>query len=159
MVRGFAVPGRGAAEASRKEVDGWVEIARRNGAAGVLTLRRKGGETVFQVKNALTEAELQGAAEALGLEEGGLALLVAAPAAVAANALGALRLELAKALQADPGGGARLPLGDRFPAPRMGRGGRPLVRHAPSVHQPRPARLRPAGERSRQRSAPAPTTW
>jgi aspartyl-tRNA synthetase len=102
VVRGFAVPG--AAEASRKEVDGWVEIARRNGAAGVLTLRRKGGETVFQVKNALTETELQGAAEALGLEEGGLALIVAAPAAVAANALGALRLELARHYKLIPEG-------------------------------------------------------
>ena len=40
-IRGFAVPG--AAEASRKQVDGWSEIARRSGAAGVLTLRRKGG--------------------------------------------------------------------------------------------------------------------
>ena len=94
VVRGFTVPG--AAEASRKEVDGWAEIARRSGAAGVLTLRRKGGETVFQVKNALTAAELQGAAEALELAEGGLALLVAAPAAAAAAALGALRLELAR---------------------------------------------------------------
>jgi aspartyl-tRNA synthetase len=94
VVRGFTVPG--AAEASRKEVDGWAEIARRSGAAGVLTLRRKGGETLFQVKNALTAAELQGAAEALALEEGGLALLVAAPAATAAAALGALRLELAR---------------------------------------------------------------
>ena len=102
VVRGFAVPG--AAEASRKEVDGWVETARRNGAAGVLTLRRKGGETVFQVKNALTDSELQGAAEALGLEEGGLALIVAAPAAVAANALGALRLELAKHYKLIPEG-------------------------------------------------------
>jgi aspartyl-tRNA synthetase len=102
VVRGFSVSG--AAEASRKEVDGWVEIARRNGAAGVLTLRRKGGETVFQVKNALTDAELQGAAEALGLEEGGLALIVAAPAAVAANALGALRLELAKHYKLIPEG-------------------------------------------------------
>jgi aspartyl-tRNA synthetase len=105
VVRGFALPGStGAAEASRKEVDGWVEIARRNGAAGVLTLRRKGGETVFQVKNALTNAELQGAAEALGLEEGGLALIVAAPAAVATNALGALRLELAKHYKLIPEG-------------------------------------------------------
>ncbi len=94
VIRGFSVPG--AAEASRKEVDGWVELARRSGAAGVLTLRRKGGELVFQVKNALTQAELEGAAEALGLEEGGLALLVAAPEPVAANALGTLRLELAK---------------------------------------------------------------
>jgi aspartyl-tRNA synthetase len=56
------------------------------------------------VKNALTDAELQGAAEALGLEEGGLALIVAAPAAVAANALGALRLELAKHYKLIPEG-------------------------------------------------------
>jgi len=102
VVRGFAVPG--AAEASRKEVDGWVETARRHGAAGVLTLRRKGGETVFQVKGALTEAEIQGAAEALGLEEGGLALIVAAQAPVAANALGALRLELARHYKLIPEG-------------------------------------------------------
>jgi aspartyl-tRNA synthetase len=102
VVRGFTVPG--AAEASRKDVDGWAETARRQGAAGVLTLRRKGGETVFQVKNALTDAELQGAAEALGLEEGGLALIVAAPAPVAANALGALRLELAKTYKLIPEG-------------------------------------------------------
>ncbi|HEX4962384.1 MAG TPA: aspartate--tRNA ligase [Thermoanaerobaculia bacterium] len=102
VVRGFAVPG--AAEASRKEVDGWAEIARRSGAAGVLTLRRKGGEILFQVKNALTDAELQGAAEALGLEEGGLALIVAAPAKVAATTLGVLRLELAKAYKLIPPG-------------------------------------------------------
>ncbi len=105
VVRGFALPGStGAAEASRKDVDGWVEIARRHGAAGVLTLRRKGGETIFQVKNALTESELQSAAEALGLEEGGLALLVAAPAPIAANALGTLRIELAKHYKLIPEG-------------------------------------------------------
>jgi aspartyl-tRNA synthetase len=94
VVRGFAVPG--AAEATRKAVDGWAEIARRHGAAGVLTLRRKGGEIAFQVKNALADAELLSAAAALALEEGGLALLVAAPPAAAAAALGALRLELAR---------------------------------------------------------------
>jgi aspartyl-tRNA synthetase len=103
--RAFAIPGSaGAAEASRKDVDGWAELARRNGAAGVLTLRRKGGEILFQVKNALTEAELQSAAEALGLEEGGLALIVAAPAKVAADALGALRLEMARAYKLIPEG-------------------------------------------------------
>jgi aspartyl-tRNA synthetase len=105
VIRGFSVPGTsGAAEASRKEVDAWVEIARRSGAAGVLTLRRKGGEIVFQVKNALTQAELEGAAGALGLEEGGLALIVAGPEAVAANALGMLRLELAKHYKLIPAG-------------------------------------------------------
>jgi aspartyl-tRNA synthetase len=102
VVRGFTVPG--AAEASRKQVDGWVETARRSGAAGVLTLRKKNGEIVFQVKNALTLPELEGAAAALGLEEGGLALLVAAPEKTAAAALGALRLELARAYGLIPEG-------------------------------------------------------
>jgi aspartyl-tRNA synthetase len=97
VVRGFAVPGAaGAAEASRKEVEGWAEIARRHGAAGVLTLRRKGGETAFQVKSALSAAETTALAEALALEEGGLALLVAGPPATTAAALGALRVELAR---------------------------------------------------------------
>jgi aspartyl-tRNA synthetase len=95
VVRGFAVPG--AAEASRKQVDDWAAAARRAGAAGVLTLRRRGGETAFQVKGALTAAEAEGAAESLGLGEGGLALLAAGPAATTATALGALRQELARA--------------------------------------------------------------
>ena len=94
VIRGFAVPG--AAEASRREVDGWAEVARRYGAAGALTLRRKGGETVFQVKGVLAEGELAAAATRLGLEEGGLALIVAGPAKRTATALGALRLELAR---------------------------------------------------------------
>jgi aspartyl-tRNA synthetase len=102
VVRGFTVPG--AAEASRKQVDGWVETARRTGAAGVLTLRKKNGELTFQVKNALTQAELEGAAAALGLEEGGLALIVAAPEKIAANTLGTLRLELARAYSLIPDG-------------------------------------------------------
>ncbi len=102
VVRGFAVPG--AAEASRKQIDGWVEIARRHGAAGVLTLRRKDGELVFQVKNALTPEELERAAEALGLGEGDLAFLVAAPEKVTAAALGTLRLELARAYNLVPEG-------------------------------------------------------
>jgi aspartyl-tRNA synthetase len=94
VIRGLAVPG--AAGASRKQVDGWVDVARRFGAAGALTLRRRDGERQFQVKDVLSDAELDGAVEALGLEEGGLALIVAAPVATAAAALGALRQQLAR---------------------------------------------------------------
>jgi aspartyl-tRNA synthetase len=105
VVRGFAVPGAaGAAEASRKDVDGWAEVARRHGAAGVLTVRRRGGEVVFQVKNALTPEETTALGEALGLEEGGMALLVAGPAASTAAALGALRQELARRYDLIPAG-------------------------------------------------------
>jgi len=94
VVRAFTVPG--AAGASRKQVDDWAEAARRYGAAGVLTLRRKDGEIAFQVKNVLTDAELEGAAEDLSLGEGDLALIVAASEKVAATTLGALRLQLAR---------------------------------------------------------------
>jgi len=94
VVRGFAVPG--AAGASRKQVDGWAELARRHGAAGVLTLKREAGETRFQVKDALSVGELSLLTERLGLEPEGLALLAAGPASTTAAALGALRLELAR---------------------------------------------------------------
>jgi aspartyl-tRNA synthetase len=105
VVRGFAVPGAaGAAEASRKDVDGWAETARRYGAAGVLTLRRRGGETAFQVKNALTPGETAALAEALALEEGGLALLAAGPPGTTAAALGALRQEVARRYGLIPAG-------------------------------------------------------
>ncbi len=102
VIRGFAVPG--AAEASRKQVDGWAEVARRCGAAGVLTLKRKDGEVSFQVKGALSAAECAAAAAALGLAEGGLALLVAAPRSVAESALGTLRQELARSYGLIPDG-------------------------------------------------------
>jgi aspartyl-tRNA synthetase len=95
VVRGFAIPG--AAQASRSQVDGWAALAQEHGAAGVLALRRRDGELRFQVKRALDEGELAALAEALALEEGGLALLVAAPERAAAASLGALRLELARA--------------------------------------------------------------
>jgi aspartyl-tRNA synthetase len=94
VVRGFTVPG--AAGASRKDLDGFAETARRHGAAGVLWLRNQGDGPKFQVGSALSEDEVRGAAEALGVGEGDLALIVAGPAAIAAPALGALRAELAR---------------------------------------------------------------
>ncbi len=100
VVRGFTVPSSGSgavpAEASRKMVDGWAEIARRAGAQGVLAFRRRDGELQFQVKKALSAEELEATAGALGLEDGGLALLAAGPAEIVAKALGRLRQELAR---------------------------------------------------------------
>jgi len=92
-VRGFRIPG--GAGATRKLVDGWVDVARRHGAAGALTLRLKDGETVFQVKNVLSDVELDFLVEELGLEEGDLALIVAGSQRVVCAALGALRLAAA----------------------------------------------------------------
>jgi aspartyl-tRNA synthetase len=113
VIRGFAVPG--AVGVSRREVEGWVEVARRHGAAGVLTLKRSGGELAFQVKEVLTAGELESAAAALGLGDGGLALLVAAPERTAAAALGALRLELARHYDLVPSGVHRFLWVTEFP--------------------------------------------
>lgn len=102
VIRGFRIPG--AAAASRKQVDGWAETARRHGAAGVLTLRRRDGEIQFQVKKALKPEELTAVAEALALEEGDLALIAAGPELITARALGALRLQLAEQYDLIPEG-------------------------------------------------------
>lgn len=102
VIRGFRVPG--AAAASRKQVDGWAETARQHGAAGVLTLRRRDGEIQFQVKKALKPEELEAVSNALGLEEGDLALIAAGPEMTTARSLGALRLQLAEQYNLIPEG-------------------------------------------------------
>jgi aspartyl-tRNA synthetase len=94
VVRGLAVPG--AAAASRRLRDEWGDLARAQGAAGVLSLTRKDGELAFPVKNALTAGELAAAAERAALEDGGAVLLVAGPERTTAAALGALRLAAAR---------------------------------------------------------------
>ena len=94
VVRGLPVPG--GAGASRRQVEEWAELARRYGAAGVLTLKRQQGEAAFQVKGALTLGEATAACDALGLAEGDLGLLVAGPEKTTAAALGALRLAVGR---------------------------------------------------------------
>lgn len=94
VIRGMAV--RGAAGASRKDVDRWGELAQAQGAAGVLTLRNRDGELAFQVKGVLSDDELKAAREALRLDNGDLAVVVAGAAETTAPALGALRSEMAR---------------------------------------------------------------
>ena len=94
VVRAIAV--KGSADASRRMVDGWNDIAQQQGAVGVLPLRRRDGEVLFQVKNVLTDGEKESAAQALHLADGDLALLVAGPEVSTSLALGALRGDLAR---------------------------------------------------------------
>ncbi len=96
VVRAISIPG--GAGSSRKQIDSWVKIARKEGAAGVLTLKNVDGAMIFQVKNVLSSSELDGMAKRLALDEGNLALLVAASEPVASKALGALRSNVAHGL-------------------------------------------------------------
>ena len=113
VVRAIVLPG--GAASSRKQIDDWTALARRSGAAGIVTLKRQDGQTVFQVKNSLTDAEIAGAASALAMHEGDLALLAAGPADVVANALGTLRLEIAKSHGLIPAGVHRFLWVTEFP--------------------------------------------
>ncbi len=94
VIRGVHIPG--AASSSRRQVDEYADIARRHGAAGVLWVKRDGGVPSFLVKGALTDGQVETLADRLGVEEGGLGLLVAGPAPTAAAALGALRVEVGR---------------------------------------------------------------
>jgi aspartyl-tRNA synthetase len=139
VIRGIAVAG--AAEASRREVDEWAELARRHGAACVLTMRRKGGATTFQVKNALSDAEVEGAASDLGLEEGGLGLLVAGQEAVVAAALGALRGVLARRYELIPKDAHAFVWITEFPLLEWGEGRWNAVHHPFTSPDPRDLHL------------------
>src|SRR6185436_2316092 len=59
-------------------------------------------EVKFQVKDALSTGDLSLLTERLGVEPGGMALLAAGPAKTTAAALGALRMELARAYELIP---------------------------------------------------------
>ena len=56
------------------------------------------GELQFQIKDVLTQEQLEAAASRLEMEEGDLALICAGAAPTAATALGAIRTTVAKEL-------------------------------------------------------------
>ncbi len=95
VIKALRVPG--AANATRRELDAWGDLARKHGAVGVLWLKRTAEGVSFQVKTALSDAEANAAADELGLEEGDLGLIVAGDWSVSCTALGALRAEIARA--------------------------------------------------------------
>ena len=115
----------------------------------------RAGETVFQVKNALTDAELQGAAEALGAG-GGRAGADRGRAGARSPPMpwAPCGWSWRSTYKLIPEGTHAFLWVTDFPLLEWDERGRPLVRHAPPVHQPRPARPRAAGERSRRGPRP-----
>ena len=100
VIRGIKVPA--GATSSRRQVDEWGQVARNQGAAGVLTLKMTDGEPRFQVKGVLSEEQMGSAARRLDLADGDLGLLVAGSTVVVSAALGAVRLHAAEQLALVP---------------------------------------------------------
>jgi len=95
-VRGMAVPGK--ADASRKDIDAWQELAKAKGAKGLTTFAFAGSEVRSPVAKFLTPEELAGLRAASGARDGDLLVAVADGYDVASEALGALRSRLGEAL-------------------------------------------------------------
>jgi aspartyl-tRNA synthetase len=94
VVRAIAVPGRGGS--SRSQIDELTNFAKQFGAKGLGWLAIEGGDDGARTARSpiakfLSQAELDGIAEATGANTGDLVLLVADSAEVAANVLGRLR--------------------------------------------------------------------
>ena len=95
-VRGMVVAGR--AGASRKDIDGWQEIAKQKGAKGLATFAVAGAEIRSPVAKFLKPEELAGLRAAAGAKDGDLVVAVADEYEVASESLGALRSHLGTAL-------------------------------------------------------------
>jgi len=93
-----AINVKGYAHAPRRELDGLIEYVSIYGAKGMAWI----GYTAEGVKSAITkffsEEIMENIATAAGVEEGDLLLIVADKPSVVANALGQLRLEMARRL-------------------------------------------------------------
>jgi aspartyl-tRNA synthetase len=102
VVRGLNA---GAHELSRAELDKLIEFAQGQGAGGLVwAYVEEGGGWRSPVAKFLSAAELAAIAEAVEASPGDLLLLVADDAGVAAQTLGALRLELARRFALVPEG-------------------------------------------------------
>jgi aspartyl-tRNA synthetase len=95
-VRGLRIPG--GASLSRKQVDELEALAKSAGAAGLLRLKREKGELTGPPAKFLSAEQ----GTALGIAEGELCLLVAAPDRVSSPALDRVRQEAAKVMKLVP---------------------------------------------------------
>jgi aspartyl-tRNA synthetase len=95
-VRGIVLPGKG--DASRKDIDGWTDVAKRKGAKGLLSFAFAGAEVRSPVAKFLSSEELAGIRSASGANDGDLVLAVADAWRHASEAVGTLRQHLGETL-------------------------------------------------------------
>jgi len=94
----------GARELPRSELDALTELARQHGAKGLVWAFVNPDGWRSPIAKFLTPQEISAVNERLGASPGDLLLIVADAPATAAQALGALRLELARRFDLIPGG-------------------------------------------------------
>jgi aspartyl-tRNA synthetase len=122
VVRGINA---GARELPRSELDALTELAKRHGAKGLVwAFVQQDGSWRSPIAKFLSAGELAAVTERLAGKPGDLLLIVADTAAVAAQSLGALRLELAARFELVPEGAHDVLWIVDFPMFEHGEGGR-----------------------------------
>ena len=97
VVRGLVIVGK--ADATRKEIDGWQDVAKKKGAKGLATFAFAGSEVRSPVAKFLSPEELAGLRSASGAKDGDLLVMVADEYELASESLGALRNHLGESLK------------------------------------------------------------
>ena len=95
-VRGITVPG--GASMTRKEIDSLTEFVKTYGAKGLAWYKNTAGAPTSSFAKFMTEGEIAAILSKMAVNEGDLALIVAAKNGVVFDSLGALRCEVAKRL-------------------------------------------------------------
>jgi len=93
VVAGFVVPGLGAI--TRNQLDGLTDLAKSNGAAGLISIKVLDGQFESSVDKFVSQMELNTISGRLGAKQGDLCLLISGPWQKAYSVLGALRMEMA----------------------------------------------------------------
>ncbi|HVR72983.1 MAG TPA: aspartate--tRNA ligase, partial [Planctomycetota bacterium] len=94
LVRGIVVPG--GSGLSRKRIDELTEVAKQFGAGGLIWMKFEASGATSSIKKFLDESGHDRFRQALGAAEGDLALIVAGKKTVVWDALGNLRLRVAR---------------------------------------------------------------
>lgn len=90
-----AIRVEGGAGLSRKQIDGFTDIARSEGAGGLAYISYEGGEAKSPIAKFLTEQELAAVKEAVGAQDGDAVFFGADSRSVVNKVLGRLRSEFA----------------------------------------------------------------
>ncbi|MCA9341453.1 aspartate--tRNA ligase [Candidatus Saccharibacteria bacterium] len=92
-VKGICV--RGGARLSRKQIDGFTDIAKSEGAGGLAYIRYENGEPVSPIVKFLSASELQSIQKAFGAKDGDIIFFGADKRSIVNRVLGRLRSEFA----------------------------------------------------------------
>lgn len=97
VVAGLAVPGQGGM--TRNQLDGLTDLAKSNGAAGLIWIKVQDGKCESSVDKFVSQTELKAITGRLGATTDDLCLLISGPWQKTYSVLGALRMEMGARLQ------------------------------------------------------------